>query len=108
LKLLPILSRGWQLLQRVHRSRDYASNHGIERSRQLVVHPHTVAAGGHETALTKIRQMAGDGRLRESKAVVDVADTHLVVSKQGENAQPRFVGERFEQAFQLVDGCPAF
>lgn len=37
-----------------------------------------------------------------------MADAYLVVSQKGEDAQPRFVGQRLEQVLQLVDGCPGF
>ena len=90
------------------RTRDDASNHGIQRSRYLVGHPHAVAAGGHEPALAQIREMARDGRLRESKAVVEVADAHLVVPEKGEDPQTRLVGKCLEHVLQLVDGGSGF
>ena len=52
--------------------------------------------------------MAGDGRLRESKAVVEMADAHLVVPQKSEDAQTRLVGECLENVLQLVDGGSGF
>jgi hypothetical protein len=72
-----VLRRDWQVLEGVHRCGDDALNHGTERSRQLVVDPHAVPAGGHETPPAQIRQMAGYGRLRESQTVMDVTDAHF-------------------------------
>src|SRR5690242_19540260 len=72
------------------------------------MHPHTVSAGGDETALAQIRQMAGDGRLWQPQAVVNMADADLVVVEQREDAQARLVGQSLEQALQLVDGGPGF
>jgi hypothetical protein len=51
--------------------------------------------------------MAGNGWLREPQAVVDVADAHLVVPQEREDAEPRLVGQRLEDILQLVDGSPA-
>jgi methylase of polypeptide subunit release factors len=72
------------------------------------VHPHTVAAGRDETTLPQIREMAGDRRLREAEAVVDVTDAHLVVSKESEDSQARLVSQRLEHAFQFVNCCSVF
>src|SRR4051812_32160438 len=108
LKLLPVLSGGWQLLQGIHRGRDNAPHHGTERPRHLVVHPHAVAPGGHQPALAQVREMAGDSRLWQPKAVVDVADAYLVVPKKSEDAQTGLVGECLEHVLQLVDGRPGF
>ena len=51
--------------------------------------------------------MARDGWLRQTQAVVDVADAYLVVSQEREDAQPRCVGQRLEDVLQLVDRRPA-
>src|SRR5262245_13627319 len=52
--------------------------------------------------------MAGDRRLRQSQAVVDVADAHLVVSQKGEDAQACLVGQRLEEVLDLVDCGASF
>lgn len=56
------------------------------------MHPHAVASSRHETALAQIREMARYGGLRDSKAVVNVADAHFVVAEQRKDTQSRFVG----------------
>src|SRR3954469_21352219 len=104
LKPLAILSGGWQLPQGVHGRRDHAANDGAQRSRHLVVHPHTVTASLYQAAFPQVGKMAGDGRLRQLEAVVNVADADFVVAKEREDAQPRLVRQCLEQVLELVDG----
>jgi C4-dicarboxylate-specific signal transduction histidine kinase len=70
------------------------------------VHPDAVAPGCHETAFPQIRKMAGDGRLREPEAVVDMADAHLVVAQQRKDANAGVIRQCLEQVLQLVDSGP--
>jgi hypothetical protein len=55
------------------------------------MHPDTIATGGDETTLAQIGQMARHRRLRESEAVMEVADAHFVVPEQGEDAHARLM-----------------
>jgi len=43
-------------------------------------------------------------RLRDAKAVVDVADAHFAGEQQAENPQPGRIRERFEERFKLAEG----
>jgi len=67
------------------------------------VHPDAISSHIDQPGPSEIREVSRHGGLRQLEAVVDVADAHLVVSKQGENPQTSLVRERLEHRLELID-----
>src|SRR5688572_6086904 len=69
------------------------------------MHPHAVAARIDEPGPSQIGEMTRHGRLRETEAVVDVADADFVAPNQREDAQARLVGQRAEHTLEAIDSA---
>ena len=69
---------------------------------KLVVHPQTALARRHQVGTPEIREMAGDGRLRQAKHLDDVADAHLPLLEQVKNPEPSAVRERSEHQVDAI------
>jgi hypothetical protein len=106
LKLFAVCAGGRNARQRVHRRIQDRLYGGIERSRDLVVHPHAIAPNGDQPRAAQVREMPRHRRLRQPEAVMEMADAHFVAAQQRQNPQARLVRQRLEHRFELIDRRP--
>src|SRR3954462_14010136 len=77
LKLLSIVGRRRNAGQRLDSAVHHCLRGGVQRSRNPVMHPHTVAPNVDQSGPPQVREVARYGGLRQSKAVVNVAHAHF-------------------------------
>lgn len=76
----------------------------VPRLGQGVVAPGCVLSNGDETCTSKVRQVTRRGRLRDLERCHEIANTHLAILKEMQNAEPRAVGKRAEQPIDRDSG----
>ena len=76
----------------------------VDRLGEAVVHPQAVAAGLDQARPAQIRQMPRGFWLRNSQALVDVADAYLPSQEEAEDPQPRRIPECLEDRGHRVEG----
>lgn len=67
------------------------------RFRQPIVHPKPFFPAEHQSPFPEIRQVAGDGGLRQVQSLMEMANTYFTVSQQIQKPQPHWIGEGFEK-----------
>ena len=70
----------------------YRPGDRIARCEETVVHPPPLTPSGHDTRVTKIRQMARDFWLAHPEDLHKVADANFLIGNQVEEAQSGGIG----------------
>ena len=97
---LPILGDGVAVAQHMRDRTHQHPHHRFVERRERVVHPQAFLSGRDQPFPAQIRQVPGRRGLRDSQAVVDVADADLAVRQQAENPKPGRIRKGFEGFFQ--------
>jgi hypothetical protein len=73
--------------------------------RELIVDAVTIPAIHNETRVLKVREVAGNIRLRGFQHVLNITDAEFSMEEEVQYAQPVRVSESLEVAFQFFHSC---
>lgn len=78
---------------------------GRGRRRDAVMHPSAFAAGSDESGGAEVGEMARDLGLLLGEHIDKIADADFIVAHEIEQTQTGWIGERLEEAGQIIGGC---